>query len=272
MSVRLMGASGGGMTDPYTPTSGTFTITGAIAVSGAFSFGAAGTITVDSIGTGTTAGVTLRNTAVAANGAQQNSPMDVLSAQGWKTNATAASQEVAFGTYVFPVQGAAAPTGSWRLASNVNAAGWTTRFSVSTDGTTTFTNDVLFAANKLFVLGASSASSPYIYYDNTYLNLTCAASGQQVRALPFLAAGSAASDFVIFTQTTRSAGSLFEINRNGTVMFKIRYDGKAQVIAANTQTTVGAAGAASALPATPSGYELREVNGTVMAFPYYAAS
>lgn len=38
----------------------------------------------------------------------------------------------------------------------------------------------------------------------------------------------------------------------------------------NTQATVGAAGAASALPANPTGYWLLNINGTVRAIPYYA--
>lgn len=38
------------------------------------------------------------------------------------------------------------------------------------------------------------------------------------------------------------------------------------------QTTVGAAGGASALPATPTGYVLININGTNRAIPYYAAS
>lgn len=39
-----------------------------------------------------------------------------------------------------------------------------------------------------------------------------------------------------------------------------------------TQTTVGAAGGASALPATPTGYFLVSLGGTVRAIPFYAAS
>jgi hypothetical protein len=42
--------------------------------------------------------------------------------------------------------------------------------------------------------------------------------------------------------------------------------------AALTQTTVGAAGGATALPATPTGYLKLSINGTVFAVPYYAAS
>ena len=39
----------------------------------------------------------------------------------------------------------------------------------------------------------------------------------------------------------------------------------------DSQTTVGAAGGASALPATPSGYLLIQVNGTNFKVPYYAS-
>ena len=37
-----------------------------------------------------------------------------------------------------------------------------------------------------------------------------------------------------------------------------------------TQTTVGAAGGASALPATPSGYAVITIGSTEMVVPYYA--
>jgi hypothetical protein len=42
--------------------------------------------------------------------------------------------------------------------------------------------------------------------------------------------------------------------------------------AALTQATVGAAGGATALPATPTGYLKLSINGTVFAVPYYAVS
>lgn len=44
------------------------------------------------------------------------------------------------------------------------------------------------------------------------------------------------------------------------------------VIAGNTQTTVGAAGGASGLPATPTGYFKISVAGTEYVVPYYAVS
>jgi hypothetical protein len=39
----------------------------------------------------------------------------------------------------------------------------------------------------------------------------------------------------------------------------------------DTQTTVGAAGSASALPATPTGYIRVLVNGATVVIPYYAS-
>lgn len=40
----------------------------------------------------------------------------------------------------------------------------------------------------------------------------------------------------------------------------------------HTQTTVGAAGSASALPANPTGYVLVVIDGTERAIPFYAKS
>jgi hypothetical protein len=43
-------------------------------------------------------------------------------------------------------------------------------------------------------------------------------------------------------------------------------------IGGTTQTTVGAAGGASALPATPTGYVIINVAGTNRVMPFYAVS
>lgn len=60
------------------------------------------------------------------------------------------------------------------------------------------------------------------------------------------------------------------INTAAAFVFGIRQDGKIRYATANVQTTVGAAGGASALPATPLGY-LRAFleSGTEVAVPYY---
>lgn len=71
-------------------------------------------------------GLDLVNTAAATAGGaanQQISPALWFEGQGWKTNATAASQSVRFKIYNNPAEGAAAPTGNLVFTSKINAAG-----------------------------------------------------------------------------------------------------------------------------------------------------
>ena len=91
-------------------------------------------IKTDGLGTTQTAssGISLVNTTAAAAGAQQISPAVIWTGQGWKTNATAASQSIAFRSYVLPAQGAANPTGAWLLESSINGGAYVTRMSVGT--------------------------------------------------------------------------------------------------------------------------------------------
>jgi hypothetical protein len=58
-----------------------------------------------------------------------------------------------------------------------------------------------------------------------------------------------------------NADIVVEPQGTGTVDFKLP-----------TQATVGSAGGASALPATPSGYIEFKINGTAYVMPYYAKS
>jgi hypothetical protein len=77
----------------------------------------------ESLGTTSTARLTLANTTAAAAGAQQVSPSIVLEGQGWKTTATASSQTVRFRENVLPVQGTTNPSATWRLQSEINNSG-----------------------------------------------------------------------------------------------------------------------------------------------------
>jgi hypothetical protein len=93
------------------------------------------TVGLSGLGTTPTAALSLTNSTAAAAGAQQVSPSLVLEGQGWKTTATAASQTVRFRQNVLPIQGAANPTGGWRLQSEINNSGtWADRLTVRTDG------------------------------------------------------------------------------------------------------------------------------------------
>ena len=60
-------------------------------------------------------------------------------------------------------------------------------------------------------------------------------------------------------------------NSAGSDLFGISSAGLIEYISGNTATTVGAAGAASALPANPTGYLKIDIGGTTYKVPYYAA-
>ncbi len=77
---------------------------------------------------------------------------------------------------------------------------------------------------------------------------------------------------VAVTETATGSGAkrLVETAVGGTVNFGVLNNGRIQYIAGNTATTVGAAGGASSLPATPTGYLLIDIGGTAFKVPYYA--
>jgi len=182
---------------------GTTTLTGAVDIVGTssntikHSFTSLGTTQTDG------AGLHFRNTTAAAAGAQQISPSIVLEGQGWKTNATAASQSVKFAQYVLPVQGAANPTGQWRLDYSINGAAYTngmnynasnnylnvaniattgtiqlnsTRLLLFNGGTGTIASD----ANSQIAFRANASTTAIVYYRfyNTNTNYS-ATSGTQ---------------------------------------------------------------------------------------------
>lgn len=95
-------------------------ITGTAAVLTGAAFTGASSVTLSALGTTTTAGKSLINSTAATSGNQQVSPALLLRGNGWKTNATAASQTVDFTQDVLPVEGAANPSGRWRLRYGVN--------------------------------------------------------------------------------------------------------------------------------------------------------
>ncbi len=83
-------------------------------------------------------GLILADTTAASSGNQQYSPRLHWTGQGWKTNSTAASQTVDWIAELQPVQGAANPTSKLIFASQINGAGYSTRLSLSSDGSSTF--------------------------------------------------------------------------------------------------------------------------------------
>lgn len=80
-----------------------------------------------------TDGLLLQNSTAAAAGVQQFSPGIHFSGQGWKTNATAASQTVDFIQLLEPVQGAANPSGALVWASQINGGGYTAQMALTSN-------------------------------------------------------------------------------------------------------------------------------------------
>lgn len=101
---------------------GTTTLTGAVSVVGTatnkFQFQTNG------LGTSNTDEFLVENTTAATSGNQQAAAI-TIGGKGWKTNATAASQDVKFQMQALPVQGSANPSGYWVLRSSINGGAYT---------------------------------------------------------------------------------------------------------------------------------------------------
>ncbi len=76
-------------------------------------------------------GILLQNSTAAAAGAQQYSPSIVFAGNGWKSSATAASQDVRFRIYNSPVQGAGSASGLLNFESALNGGAYTTLMTLS---------------------------------------------------------------------------------------------------------------------------------------------
>lgn len=109
------------------------------------------TQTTNAVGSGAiTPGLTFKNTTAAAAGAQQNSPSTCWTAQGWKTNATAASQTVDWCATNTPTQGTASPSTALVFSAQVNNGGFVRAGS--------FTSAGVIDAVTGFTIGAAAPS------------------------------------------------------------------------------------------------------------------
>lgn len=85
------------------------------------------TVYVRNSSVGTTVGavgLTLENLTAATAGNQKYSPALVWTGQGWKTNATAASQTVQYAAQLIPIEGAANPDATLIFYKQINGGGW----------------------------------------------------------------------------------------------------------------------------------------------------
>lgn len=83
----------------------------------------------------TSSGLALTNNTLATDAARvQVSPAIRFLGNGWKTNATAASQTVEFRMHVLPVTGTSAPTGTFIIASSIAGGAYGNQISLGSDG------------------------------------------------------------------------------------------------------------------------------------------
>jgi hypothetical protein len=92
------------------------------------------TISNNGIGGTSTDGAVLQNTTAAANGAQQWSPRLHFIGQGWKSNATAASQTADWIVENQTIQGTAAPFARLIFSYQINGAGYTPAMAIGIAG------------------------------------------------------------------------------------------------------------------------------------------
>lgn len=122
---------------------------------------AAGSLRAANFGAVSSTNVAHGNTSPAAAGAQQFSGRSELVAQGYKTDAPAASVEVRAGWELRPAQGAAAPSAQCVFSTKIGAAAWVDRV-ILTDG-----GNLLWAADGGGNIGANAANRPDIIYAKT---------------------------------------------------------------------------------------------------------
>jgi hypothetical protein len=160
-SQTLAGASAQTFTNAYTvyidpPVQGSNAT-----ITNLFALGLSGGQYVNYNGLGTTqlnyGGIWLANNTAAAAGAQQISPSLTWEGQGWKTDATAASQSVRFTSYVSPAQSGPAPGGVWLLGYSINSGAYTSVLQVNSSGP--YTQGIVVNPGSAAVSIASNAMS-----------------------------------------------------------------------------------------------------------------
>jgi hypothetical protein len=196
-----------------------------------------------------------------------------------------------FASVTAVIQSVGGSTGAWTFAianaTTGTSTGGTSQAKLSANLAVTATT---FATTPIVVQGASSqAANLQEWQDSTGAALALVDNGGGMRASGYNNIASYLNSRLQLTTT----GAVFDVgvatnkvltvkgaalqsaniqewqDSTGTALAAVRSDGKLKFATGNTATTVGATGAASALPALPVGYVQIDVNGTLYKMPYY---
>lgn len=180
----------------------------------------------DKIGVTSSDGLIIQNRQAAASGAQQQSPRLHWIGQGWKTDATAASQTVDWIVEALPVQGAANPTVQLIFRSQVNAGGFTELFRLDSSG---LVRAVYPAANPTLDLGVLALDAPS---GSTATVLSFRNNGTQQAYITYGTAGGG-----IFYINAAGTTAEIRVGSNNTVNAAVRIGPTTGAIIMDTTTT-----------------------------------
>jgi len=187
--------------------------------------------------------IVLSDTVVAAAGNQQFSPALHFIGQGWKTNATAASQQVEYINYLVPVQGTANPMANLVWAYQNNGGGYNT--------VATLTADNYAAGFGTFILNGTNGSAFSLEVAGTeegrFLS-SVGSFGVQVSNGGTLIFSTAAGNrnFAQFAGNTNSGGEFQFVNAptiasaSGATLDEINIEAETQTISGSTNITTAA--------------------------------
>ena len=145
-----------------------WTISGNIFNFSTFGVSGAGvtTITPTIAANTSTDGLVLSDATAATSGNQQYSPRIRLTGQGWKTNATAASETVDWVIEIEPIQGTSTPGTKLNFLSQINGGGYSSRMGMTDDGST-LTVTYNGALQSQFVVQVAGVTEGALFTDGT---------------------------------------------------------------------------------------------------------
>lgn len=173
------------------------------------------TLIVDAIGTAQTPAITLKNTTAAGSGAQQYSPMVVLSAQGYNLG-TSATNTVEHAIQEQPEEKAAsAPVASLKILSRIGGTGaWTERAAIGgADNASTAIFNGALRSTVGFAIASSFSASAYLSFGRAsgYAYMWNFTAGDRLDIISSLAAGTNDDAIRLQAYSAKSAGYLASI-------------------------------------------------------------